>query len=206
MAAPDLPSPVPVRADVLEPGDAEAVVATGVGDLELLVMGWFESHTAEGGRGAHLALRQARRAAAETLVVHVSRVPVVVAALTEVALRLTRSWERDGERYWAGQPAPGGTGPQDPEGPYAAPPRTEVSDDDRRARRRDKLATLDRVHEHAGEVLRIFVAAEDDEQAAAGLAALLGTTEEVAQDLVRHLQFRELTASARRQAFEQAEL
>ncbi|SDY32818.1 hypothetical protein SAMN05661080_03097 [Modestobacter sp. DSM 44400] len=84
---------------------------TGVGDLALLVSGWMESHSPEGGRGAHLALRQARRADAEPLVVHVSQISALVAALTEASLQLTQDWEHNGREYWAGQPAPGGTGP-----------------------------------------------------------------------------------------------
>lgn len=103
-----------VRVDIFEPGDCEAVVPTGVGDLELMVLGWMESHASGGGRGAHLALRQAGRADAVPIVVHLSQVPALVAALTETGLRLAQSWERGGEEYWAGQSRPGGTGPQDP--------------------------------------------------------------------------------------------
>ncbi|MCZ2820740.1 hypothetical protein O2V63_10400 [Modestobacter sp. VKM Ac-2977] len=120
MSASALPEDaVGLRMDVFAEGEAGALLPTGVGDLALLVNGWFESHSPEGGRGAHLAIRQARQADAVPLVVHVSQVPALVAALTEVSLRLTQLWERDGRSAWAGQPAPGGTGPQDP-GPHAS--------------------------------------------------------------------------------------
>lgn len=195
-----------LRMDVFDEGDIEAVVPTGVGDLGLLISGWMESHSPEGGRGAHLAVRQAWRQAAPPLVVHVSRVPALVAALTEMALRLTQLWERDGEQYWAVQPAPGGTGPQDPGGAAVpAVPREVVSDEARRQRRRDKAALFDLVHDHAQEVLSAVLAAEDDEDAATALSALLGIPPESALELVTHLQFRELTRSSRRRQHLQAQ-
>jgi hypothetical protein len=194
--------PADLQMEVFGEGEAGALVPTGVGDLALLLNGWMESHSPEGGRGAHLAIRQARRADAVPLVVHVSQVPALVAALTEVSLRLTQLWERDGREYWAGHPPPGGTGPQDP-GPHAVEIRPAVesesgSDESRRARRRAKVEVLERVHGRAPEVLAAFLEAEDDDEAARSLAPLVEVSEELAADLVRHLQFRELTRAARR--------
>jgi hypothetical protein len=202
MPASALPDdPAELRMDVFADGDASALVPTGVGDLALLVDGWMESHSPEGGRGAHLAVRQARRADAVPLVVHVSQVPALVAALAEVSLRLTQLWERDGREHWTGQPAPGGTGPQDP-GPHAARPAPVTGseaerDEARRARRRAKAEVLERVHERAPEVLAAFLEAEDDDQVVSTLAPLLDVSVETAADIVRHLQFRELTRAAR---------
>lgn len=202
MTGPD----VGLRRDVFDEGDAEALVPTGVGDQGLVVSGWMESHTAEGGRGAHLALSPFRGGDARPLVVHVSRVPQLVAALAEVALRLTQLWERDGEQHWSGQAAPGGTGPQDP-----GPQPTELTveqvweqdaarrDEAGAARRAAKAEVLDRVHARAHDVLAVFLAAEDDAAAADGLVPLLDVTQEQAVELVTHLQLRELTSAARRQ-------
>jgi len=211
MTAPELPGdpadapagvPVGLRMDVFAEGEATALLPTGVGNLALLVDGWMESHSAEGGRGAHLAIRQARRADAVPLVIHVSQVPALVAALTEVSLRLTQLWERDGREYWAGQPAPGGTGPQDsgPVGVVVQPVLESEADRDerRRARRRHKAEVLERVHGRAPEVLAAFVDAEDEDEVAAALAPLLGVPVEMAADIATHLQFRELTRAARR--------
>jgi hypothetical protein len=103
-----------LRIEIFDDGDNEALLPTGVGDMQLMINGWMESHSEQGGRGAHLAIRQARKRDSAPLVIHVSQVPALVAALTEVALRMTQAWERDGAQYWAGQPRPGGTGPQDP--------------------------------------------------------------------------------------------
>ncbi|MCZ2850491.1 hypothetical protein [Modestobacter sp. VKM Ac-2978] len=172
-----------------------------MGDLALLVDGWFESHSPEGGRGAHLTIRQARQADAVPVVVHVSQVPALIAALTEVSLRLTQLWERDGRDAWAGQPAPGGTGPQDP-GPHTTEPRptpeTEHDRDQaRRARRLGKAQVMERVHERAPEVLAAFLRAEDDDEVANSLAPLLDVPLETAAQIARHLQFRELTRAAR---------
>lgn len=198
-ALPD--DPAELRMDVFPEGDASALLPTGVGDLALLIDGWMESHSPAGGRGAHLAIRQARQADAVPLVVHVSQVPALVAALAEVSLRLTQLWERDGYEHWAGQPAPGGTGPQDP-GPHAAAPRPTAEseaerDEVRRARRRAKAEVMDRVHDRAPQVLAAFLEAEDDDQVANSLAPLLGVPLETAAEIARHLQFRELTRAAR---------
>lgn len=202
MTASALPDePADLRMDVLGDGEASALLPTGVGNLALLIDGWFESHSTEGGRGAHLAIRQARQRDAVPIVVHVSQVPALVAALTEVSLRLTQLWERDGRQYWAGQPAPGGTGPQDP-GPVGvvAQPVLE-SDEDRdarrQARRRHKAEVMERVHARAPEVLAAFTDAEDDDEVTATLAALLDVPVEMAAEIAQHLQFRELTRSAR---------
>lgn len=188
----------PLRRDVFDEGEALAVVATGVDERELLVMGWFASEADSGARGAHLALRQARQDGAETLAVHVSRVPAVVAALTEVSLRLTQLWERDGEAYWAGQASAGGSEPQGALRHPARPPAR--SGGERAARRRGKAALLERVRERAPEVLAAFLGADDDDQAAARLAEVLGTSPEESLELVDHLQFKELTRAARRRA------
>ena len=202
MTASALPDdPAELRMDVLGEGEASALVSTGVGDLALLIDGWMESHSPEGGRGAHLAIRQARQADAVPLVVHVSQVPALVAALAEVSLRLTQLWERDGREYWAGQPAPGGTGPQDP-GPHTAEPRPAAAseaeqDAARLARHRAKAEVMARVHERAPQVLGAFLEAEDDDQVARSLAPLLDVSPETAADIARHLQFRELTRAAR---------
>ncbi len=200
MSVDDLPAP-PLRTDVFDEGGAEAVVATGVEDHELLLLGWLGSQADAGARGAHVALRQARRADAQTLVVHVSRVPALLAALAEVSLRLTQLWERDGSAHWAqrGRPEQGARGPQDPEGREGPPvPRPRRTDAERAQRRREKAALLERVHEHAAEVLAAFVGADDDAQAAERVGAVLGTSPEVSLELVTHLQFRELTQAARR--------
>jgi len=204
MSVSDGPADVPagLQMDVFAGGEATALLPTGVGNLALLVDGWMESHTAEGGRGAHLAIRQARQADAVPLVVHVSQVPALVAALTEVSLRLTQLWERDGREYWAGQPAPGGTGPQDagPAGVVVQPvlESEEDRDERRRARRQAKAEVLERVHGRAPEVLAAFLDAEDDDEVAASLASLLDVPLETAADIATHLQFRELTRAARR--------
>lgn len=190
----------PLRMDVFDEGDTQAVVATGVGEAALLVTGWFASEADQGARGAHLALRQARTNGAETLVVHLSQVPAVLAALAEVSLRLTQLWERDAQAHWARRPRPGASGPQDPDGAdQQRAPRPVRSDQERAKRRREKAALLQRVHERAPEVLAAFVGADDDEHAAARLAAILDTSPEVSLEVVTHLQFRELTEAARRQ-------
>ena len=206
MTASELPEhpaePAPgLRMDVFDEGEATALLPTGVGTLALLVDGWFESHSAEGGRGAHLAIRQARRADAVPLVVHVSQVPALVAALTEVSLRLTQLWERDGQEYWVGQPAPGGTGPQDsgPVGVVVQPvlESEEDRDERRQARRRFKAEVLERVHARAPAVLAAFTDAEDEDEVATTLAPLLDVPVEMAAEIAQHLQFRELTRAAR---------
>ena len=191
-----------LRMDVFDEGAATALLPTGVGNLALLVDGWFESHSAVGGRGAHLAIRQARQADAVPIVVHVSQVPALVGALTEVSLRVTQLWERDGRECWAGQPAPGGTGPQD-DGPVGVVVQPELEseadrDERRRVRRRRKAEVLERVHAGAPEVLAAFTDAEDDDEVARSLASLLDVPVELAAELATHLQFRELTRAARR--------
>ena len=202
MTASALPEePADLQMNVMSEGEASALLPTGVGNLALLIDGWFESHSAEGGRGAHLAIRQARQRDAVPIVVHVSQVPALVAALAEVSLRLTQMWERDGQQYWAGQPAPGGTGPQDP-GPVGivVQPVLESEEDQdarRRARRRNKAEVLERVHARAPEVLAAFTDAEDEDAVTRTLAPLLDVPGEMAAEIAQHLQFRELTRSAR---------
>jgi hypothetical protein len=135
------------------------------------------------------------------LIIHVSQVPALVAALTEVSLRLTQLWERDGREYWAGLPVPSGTSPQDPGSRTAEvppPPESEAERNEaRRARRRAKAEVMERVHERAPEVLAAFLAAGNDSEVANALATLLDVPPEMAADMVRHLQFRELTQAAR---------
>ena len=101
-ALPD--EPADLRMDVLGDGEASALLPTGVGNLALLIDGWFESHSTEGGRGAHLAIRQARQRDAVPIVVHVSQVPALVAALTEVSLRLTQLWNATAGSTGPGSP------------------------------------------------------------------------------------------------------
>jgi len=191
-----------LRMDVFDEGEATALLPTGVGNLAVLLSGWFESHSAEGGRGAHLAIQQARQADAVPIVVHVSQVPALMAALAEVSLRLTQLWEREGRADWAGRPAPGGTGPQDtgPVGAVVQPVLEPEADADerRRARRRRKAEVLERVHARAPEVLAAFTDAEDEDEVARSLAELLDVPVEMAAEIATHLQFRELTRSARR--------
>ena len=198
--SPDVPDGL--RIDVFGEGEATALLPTGVGDRAVLLSGWFESHSADGGRGAHVAVQQARQADAVPIVVHVSQVPALIAALAEVSLRLTQLWEREGRAAWAGQPAPGGTGPQDagPAGAAIQPVREsdEAADERRRARRRRKAEVLERVHARAPEVLAAFTDAEDDDEVARSLASLLDVPVELAAEIATHLQFRELTRSARR--------
>ena len=192
--------PAPLRLDVFGEGGPEAVVPLGVDEQELLVLGWFASEADQGARGAHLALRRARQDDAGPA--RGARQPRARAGRRADgdALRLTQLWERDGEAYWAGQATAGGRGPQDPEGARRRPaPRPVRSDEERAARRREKAALLERVHEQAPEVLAAFVGARDEAQAAERLAAVLGTTPEVSLELVTHLQFRELTEQAARQ-------
>ncbi len=95
--------------DVFTDGDNEALVPSGVGDQQLLISGWMESHSEAGGRGPHLAIIPAGQPGGARLVIHVAQVPALVAAMTEVALRMTQAWERDGPSYWASHDALGGS-------------------------------------------------------------------------------------------------
>ncbi len=187
-----------MRIDIFDDGDNAAFVSTGVGDRGLEIGAWMESHSHDGGRGAHLVIREQFDSA--PLVVHLSRVPALVAALTEVSLRLAQQWERHGESYWAGQPVPPGASPQDPAVVTTEPSIAAESERDevRRQRRAAKRELLDLVYAHAPDVLACVLAAEDDDDAAAALAELLGVSSERATELITHLQFRELTKAARR--------
>ncbi len=94
---------------VFEGGDNEALVPSGVGDQQVLISGWMESHSHAGGRGPHIAIRQAGQRGGTPLVVHVAQVPGFMAAMSEVAVRMTQAWERDGPSYWASHDALGGS-------------------------------------------------------------------------------------------------
>ena len=189
-----------LRMDIFDSADTcgEVTVSTGVGDRELLVVAWMESHSPDGGRGAHIAVRQAETG---PLVVHLSRVPAFMAAVAEVSLWLAQLWERDGQSYWAGHPVPPAASPQDPIAAGTEPSVVggQERDENRRQRRASKRDVLELVHAHAPEVLASFLSAEDDEAATVALAQLLGTSDETARELVTHLQFRELTEASRRQ-------
>ncbi len=82
--------------DVFEGGDNGTAVPTGVGTQQLVIDGWSASRADTGVAGPHLALgiTNGKRA-----VVHVRQVPALVAALSEIAIRMTQEWEWHG-RSW----------------------------------------------------------------------------------------------------------
>ncbi len=76
--------------------DAHATVATGIRNQCLCVDGWFASHADSGTPGPHIRLRTTD---GRDAVLAVDQVPTLIEALTAVARRIERLWDRDGARY-----------------------------------------------------------------------------------------------------------
>jgi hypothetical protein len=139
--------------------EAYAEVATGRRDQRLVVEGWFASHADSGTPGPHLHLRTSDRGA---LVVRTDQVDDVVAALREVADRIERLWERDGDAY-ARDVVLRSPDPQDPRVVQA--------------HRRRRLELVQRVRDHLPDVVRLLTEASSTDEALASVAGLLGVDE-----------------------------
>ncbi len=170
--------------DVFEGGDNGTAVPTGVGTQQLVIDGWSASRADTGVAGPHLALgiTNGKRA-----VVHVRQVPALVAALSEIAIRMTQEWERHG-RSWL----------EEVGASAARVPEPEPAEE-RLRRRLAKAELMDVIVDRAPEVLAAVLAAPDEPAAAEAVAPILGISAEAARDVLTHLQFRELTVDKRHQ-------
>ncbi len=75
---------------------ALADLGTGILGQRLILEGWFASHADGGTPGPHVHLRTSDRRDA---VVRTDQIPELIAALTQVAERIERLWDTDGEEY-----------------------------------------------------------------------------------------------------------
>jgi hypothetical protein len=74
-------------------------VLSGVGDRQLTVWQWVDSHSMVGSDpGPHLAIhgKPQKEGPAQTLVIELQQVPALIAALTSAAVQLSAVCERDG--------------------------------------------------------------------------------------------------------------
>lgn len=146
----------------LAPDDnASAVVDTARPGHRLVLNGWFASRADAGTPGPHVAVGSRDRQP----VLHVDQVPDLVAALQEVAARIGRQWEREGEAFVRAVAADSGWA--DPDAP---------EEQEQRRRRDEEWRAL--LVAHLPLVLEVIAGHTDRPAAAADLAARLGRPED----------------------------
>ncbi len=139
--------------EAADDGDAEASLETGIRDQRLNIAGWFASHADTGTRGphVHLGTNDGRNPVLST-----RQIPELIAALTLVAERIDRLWEKDSAEYPFGD---------------------EPDDNDPAVIRQRRIADLelhDRVAANLPEVLALITQAESSADAMGPVGALLG--------------------------------